>query len=98
MERTIKIILAGMLFLCLLNMPYGYYQLVRFVSFSVFSYLGYNELKKSNQEVALIYFGLAILFQPFIKIILGRVLWNIVDVIVGIGLLLNLNQKKEPVK
>jgi len=30
---------------------------------------------------------LALLFQPFFKISLGRTLWNIVDVIVGIGLL-----------
>jgi hypothetical protein len=30
---------------------------------------------------------LALLFQPFFKIALGRTLWNIVDVIVGIGLI-----------
>lgn len=34
--------------------------------------------------------ALAILFQPFIKIALGRTIWNIVDVIVGVGLLLSI--------
>ena len=32
--------------------------------------------------------ALALLFQPFFKVALGRVVWNIVDVIVAIGLLI----------
>ena len=89
MERNLKLILAALLFICLLDMPYGYYQLVRFLSTGVFCYLGYKELEKSNQNIAFIYFGLALLFQPFIKIALGRELWNIVDVVVGIALVLS---------
>jgi hypothetical protein len=41
----------------------------------------------------IIYGGLALLFQPFFKIALGREIWNIVDVIVGIGLLLSIYRK-----
>lgn len=93
MEKIIKIILAVALFICLLDMPYGYYQFVRFISFGVFAYLGFKELERTNQTTALIYFGLALLFQPFIKIALGREIWNIVDVIVGIGLLVTLTKK-----
>jgi hypothetical protein len=37
-----------------------------------------------------IYIALAILFQPFIKIALGRTIWNIVNVIVGVGLILSI--------
>jgi hypothetical protein len=37
---------------------------------------------------------LAILFQPFEKIALGREIWNVLDVIVGIGLLLTALYKK----
>lgn len=37
--------------------------------------------------MTIVYVGLAILFQPLLKIALGRELWNIVDVIVGIGLI-----------
>jgi hypothetical protein len=33
---------------------------------------------------------LAILFQPFFKIALGRALWNVIDVVVGIGLIVSL--------
>ena len=42
----------------------------------------------------IIYGSLALLFQPFFKIALGRVIWNIVDVIVGIGLLVSLFRKR----
>ena len=78
-----------MLFICLLDMPYGYYQLVRFVSMLVFVFLGFKELEKENQNIAYLYFGLAILFQPFLKIALGRELWNLVDVVVGIWLMIS---------
>lgn len=51
-----------------------------------FGYLAFvaNNDKKMNEFV--IYLALAILFQPFIKIALGRFIWNVVDVIVAIGL------------
>ncbi len=88
MKSIIKIILSILLFLCLADMSYGYYQFVRFSSCIVFGYLAYvsNEEKLNNQTI--IYVVLALLFQPFIKISLGRELWNIVDVIVGVGLIL----------
>jgi hypothetical protein len=46
----------------------------------------------------IIYGGLALLFQPFFKIALGRQMWNIVDVIVGIGLVISIfmKPKKSP--
>lgn len=87
MERSIKIILAIFLFLCLLNMPSGYYQLVRFIALIIFSILAYKEYERGNNEMMIIFSGLAILFQPLFKISLGREIWNLVDVIVGIGLL-----------
>lgn len=34
-----------------------------------------------------IFAALAILFQPFMKIALGRVIWNVVDIIVAVGLI-----------
>ena len=52
-----------------------------------------NETNSKNEM--LLYVFLALLFQPFEKIALGRELWNIVDVIVGVGLLISvLKQKK----
>ncbi len=89
-ESSLKISLIILLFLCLLNMPYGYYQLVRFAAFIVFGILSYKAHKKNRNVEMLIYGGLALLFQPFFKIYLGREMWNIVDVIVGVGLIISL--------
>ncbi len=90
MERIIKIGLAVLMFGCLLNMPYGYYQLVRFIALVSFSLLAYQANQQSRSTERFIYGALALLFQPFFKIALGRELWNIVDVVVGVGLLVSL--------
>lgn len=92
MEKQIKIILAALLLLCLLNMPYGYFQFVRFSAMIGFAYLAYSASKKNEM---LIYIGLAILFQPFFKIAMGRTIWNILDLTVAIGLLTSFFLKKE---
>jgi hypothetical protein len=86
MQTILKLLLALLLLLCLADMPYGYYQFVRFVACIAFGYFAFGEQEK-QAKWALFYIGLAILFQPFIKISLGRVLWNVVDVIVAILLI-----------
>ena len=81
------LILAILLFLCLADMPYGYYQFVRFAAAAFFGYAAYQENEEGKKELVVVFVILALLFQPFFKIALGRTLWNIVDVIVGIGLI-----------
>ena len=68
-------------------MPYGYFQIVRFAALIGFAILAYNANEQGYKREVIIYVCLAILFQPLIKIALGRVVWNVVDVIVGIGLI-----------
>ena len=94
MQKKIKITLAILFFLSMANMPYGFYQLVRLFAFGGFAFLAYSESESKNKNLMLAYVGLAILFQPFFKISLGRVLWNIVDVVVGIWLLFSLRENK----
>ena len=89
-ERIIKIVLAVLFFLCLLDMPYGFYQLVRFVALVGFSILAYQTYENKIKYLTIIYIGLAILFQPLIKISLGREIWNVLDVIIGLGLIISL--------
>ena len=88
----IKVGLALLLFICLINMPYGYYQFVRFASMIGFAYLAYSANERSNKNEVFVYITLAILFQPFIKLALGRTIWNIIDLVVGIGLIMSLFQ------
>ena len=70
-------------------MPYGYFQLVRFIALVGFALLAYDSHKNNRKNEMIIYIGLAILFQPLLKISLGRQIWNIVDVIVALGLILS---------
>ena len=104
---AVYIILSVLLLLCLAPMPYGYYQLVRFIAMTVFGVLAWlfyttrntpglcapEEQKGyikddsttilSKVSMAIVFGALALLFQPFLKITLGRIVWNVVDVIVA---------------
>jgi hypothetical protein len=87
LEKSVKLSLAILFFLCLAKMPYGYYEFIRFTALIAFVYLAYKNYAEGNKLMAFIYAALAILFQPLFKIYLGRELWNIVDVIVGVFLI-----------
>ena len=76
-------------------MPYGYYTLVRFVSTLFFGFMAYYFYRKENYIVFIVAAALALLFQPFLKVVLGRVVWNIVDVVVAIALILLWLKRKE---
>ena len=97
LNNAIKIFLAILFFLCLADMPYGFFQFVRFASLIGFGILAYHANSNSKQTEVIIYIILAVLFQPFIKISLGRELWNIVDVIVAVALLISLFLRKDKV-
>ena len=90
LQTIIKIILALLFLLCLLHMPYGYYQAVRFAGMLGFLLLAYLCHQQNNKTAPIIYIALALLFQPFLKVALGRTVWNVVDVIVSIGLIASL--------
>lgn len=93
MNKTIKIVLAILFFLCLADMPYGFYQFVRFAALIGFVILAYEANQRGAQTEMIIYGGLALLFQPVFKIALGRQIWNIVDVVVGITLIISIFMK-----
>lgn len=82
MDKAIKIVLTILIFLCLAEMPYGFYQFVRFAELIGFAVLAYQANQQGRQTEMIIYGGLALLFQPFFKIALGRQMWNIVDIAV----------------
>lgn len=95
MEARIKTVLALLFFVCLARMPYGYYELVRIAALIGFAILAYTAFIRNAIIEVIVYGGLALLFQPFLKIALGRTLWNVVDVIVGIGLIASLFAKRK---
>ena len=97
-QTIIKIILSILFLLCLLQMPYSYYEAVRFIGMLGFVLLAYYSYQQNQKVEAIIYVALAMLFQPFIKIALERTGWNIADVIVSAGLIISIlrdNKKKQ---
>ena len=68
-------------------MPYGFYMLVRFGATTAFVYFSYDYFKSKNNRLGFVFVALTLLFQPFFKIALGRAIWNIVDVLVAVGLI-----------
>ena len=98
LNNVMKIVLSILFLLCLLKMPYGYYQLVRFIGMLGFLLLCYFSYQNREFISVIIYTSLALLFQPFIKVALGRTNWNIVDVLVSIGLVLSIFYKPKLIK
>lgn len=82
-----NVLLAVLLLLCLAKMPYGYYTLVRFITTVIMGCNAFVFYQNNNTLGAVAAASVALLFQPFFKIYLGRDLWNIVDVILAIVLL-----------
>lgn len=93
MEKFIKIGLAILFLLCLADMPYGYFQFVRFCGMIGFGILAVSENEKGNEkgnEGMMYFYGAsAILINPIFKISLGRELWNIFDIIWAIILIVS---------
>jgi hypothetical protein len=74
--------------LCLAPMPYGYYTFIRFVAMVVFGVMAYMYYQKEEKAWAVTFGALAVLFQPLVKIALGRTMWNVVDVAVAVLLVI----------
>lgn len=83
---TIKILMAGLFILCLFDMPYYYFQLVRFFGMIGFIWLAYFENRNKDKSLIIVLICSAVLINPIFKIALGRIIWNIVDIIWAIGL------------
>ena len=77
-SKIIKIIISFLFVLCLLEMPYSYFQFVRFFGMSGFCLLAFQEKNKALYSMWVIS---ALLINPFFKIPLGRTIWIIVDVV-----------------
>ena len=90
----IQLILAGLLLGCLADMPYGYYQFVRFAAMVGFGVLAMLANDKGDRFHLILFVALALLFQPFFKVALGRELWNVVDVVVAVYLVMRVLKKK----
>lgn len=85
--KYVPLYLAAVLLLCLAPMPYGYFTIVRILATVVFGIYAYRCFLAKKEGMTWVFFTLALLFQPLAKVGLGRTVWNVIDVIVAIGLI-----------
>lgn len=97
LDSTQKIQLAGaaILLLCVFPFPYGFFTIVRVVTTIISLYLAYTYFTQDKKELAITFTIVAVLFQPFIKLALGREVWLVVDIVVAILLLYLALKKKQ---
>lgn len=94
-----KIILAKifailMLAFALLDNPYGYYQILKWIICGFTAYLAYLAYKNDETAWTWIFGIIAILFNPIAPIYLNREIWSVIDVAVVIIIFISLFQKK----
>ena len=85
---TVGLGLAVALIVCLFPMPYGYYTLVRFVAMRLFGCMADSFYKEEKIPLCILFVALALLFQPFMQVALGRTMWNVIDDILAVALVI----------
>lgn len=64
----------------------------------VFLLMAYNYYHQKKNKLYYFWIVMAVLFQPILKIALGRIVWNIIDVIIAVLLLLVLWKQNNEIK
>ena len=88
MIYLIKVLIAVLLVGCLFNVPYGYFQFIRIAGCVGFAYLAFNEFNLERNILGILCFVCAILLNPVFKIHFTRKLWNQIDIIIAVLLLI----------
>jgi len=85
-----RMIASGMLLIAVLDLPYGYYTLLRIVVFIVAGIIAFLAFK-NDKELLLILFGaISILYNPIIPVYLNKNTWIIIDVLVAVLFVLSI--------
>lgn len=76
-------VVASIMLLVALNPenPYGYYVLLRWVVCGIFAYLAFLAFEKEKIEWVWILGITAAVYNPFVKMHLGREIWSLVNLI-----------------
>ena len=86
----IKISLIVILLLCLFDLPYWYYQLVRLFGTIGFAYLAFVDYKAGVKYSPYVFGVAAILLNPIAKVSFGREMWNVIDIVLAVILIVSI--------
>lgn len=81
-EVVLYIIAAALVVCCMSSLPEWASYLVKIMICGAMAYGAYKAVKKKQTARALVLFILALLFQPFIPIPLGKLVWTIIEITV----------------
>lgn len=90
MNQLLKLILIAVLILCFLKMPYMFYRLSGYGLFVGFGWLAYDAFQRKDSLDVKIFVVLALLYNPFIGLPIPNLIQVIINIIVIIGMILNI--------
>lgn len=82
-RNNVKILLIVLALLCLLDLPYWYYQLFRLFGTIGFIYLASLDYRSKLKITPQLFVACAIIINPILKISFDRDTWHIVDLILA---------------
>jgi hypothetical protein len=85
-------ILAALLFVAVLPLPYAYYEILRVAVCLGVLYMLVKEWPLLEGQTKGVFIVIAVLFNPFSPIYLSKIIWMIIDIVAGVYLL----QLKKP--
>jgi hypothetical protein len=89
-ETLIKISISCLLLICLLQLPFGYFQLIRFISVVGFAILAWYSYERKQFPVVIVYLGLAVIFQPLMVVPMEGTRWVFASILVAAGLVISI--------
>ncbi len=95
---TLAVITGLMLFGAIIEFPYVYYQILRWVVCGVAILVAYFALKYKKTWTTVLFGIIAALFNPIFPIHLTREVWFPIDLVCGLLFILSPNYLKEKVE
>ena len=83
-KEIVCIVLALVLLLCLLPLPYGFCVFIRLITTIIVGYCAYDFYRKGDIAKCIVAALIMLLFQPIVKITFEREIWNVIDIIVAL--------------
>lgn len=91
MPVQVVYITAALLYIAIIPLPAGYYELLRIVASGTFAWGAYRNFSQKKLLLPLVYSILAIVFNPVSEISLAKEIWIPIELLAGTLLLATKN-------
>lgn len=83
--NALILLIVGMMGLALMDMPYGYYQLLRITTFVTAGWTALYFFKVERQAAAVGFGLIALIYNPIFRISLDRSVWEPINILTAIA-------------